>query len=85
MKRYVVYYLYDDDTPRYLLARRGETPNDVIRQALEKFDGRHLDPKKVRFLLVAVGADQGYGQMIDVTMSTIVMRGSWDLVEQIIM
>jgi len=57
MKRYVVYYLYDDDTPRYLLARRGETPNDVIRQALEKFDGRHLDPKKVRFLLVAVGAD----------------------------
>ena len=85
MKRFVVYYLYDDYTPRYLLARRGETPDETIDKALERFDGTHLDPKKVRFLLVTVGEDKGYGQMIDVTMSTIVFPPRiWDLVDQVV-
>ena len=85
MKRFVVYYLYDDNTPRYLLARRGETPDDTIDRALERFDGTHLDPKKARFLLVTVGDDQGYGKMIDVTMSTIVFfPRTWNLVDQVI-
>ncbi len=77
-KRYVIMGLRDGKLVR-IIARRGHTPDDIIRQALDKTgpcpflsDAGNLRKEFARLYLMTVGDEGVYGQCTNLNLQEIV-------------